>query len=380
MLKMSSILTVIFVLTAGVLSHAQSSAASSSLAGSFKKTNKENKLKGSWNFTLSNSQNRDELNQKNMTAANIGFDLTYDLTSILRLRLDPRFSFETGYLQTENETDSSQSSFKAKEASANLTPVEYVEISAGALNQSALHSTILLDDIAFPAARLTLQSSADNNLRVGLKAQSAIATSSSLATDTKEFEPTPTFNSAGLFFEGEWSKFKMNVRANYFQFKNLPSSLANVSGILGNTVTTNGDISEFNYQYRGYEVAGGAKSRLGPMTYEIKAALVKNTAVSSALGDGFRVENSLGFKVHRQWALFPTYEYFKIEPDAIVANYNAKSLTANRAGYRAGFVVEMLKTFKAGIKAGVRDVVYVSTTQSREKTLDLELETLNVPF
>lgn len=371
----------LLLLAAGKISAAPQTQSSQSLSQIQGDGPSARKLKGSWNFTLANSQYQDEFNQKNMTTAEVGVNISYDLTSILRLRLDPRFSFETGYLQTENEGTSSQSYWTAKEASANLAPWEYLEISAGALNQSALHTKIILDDIAFPAARLTLQNSSKENIRFGFKAQTAIATSSSLATDTKEFEPTPTFNSAGLFVQGQWSRVRAGFRANYFQFNNLPSSLATVSGLLGNSVTaTSNDISEFTYSYRGYEVAANTEVLFGRFAYEIKGAMVKNTSVASNLSDGFRVENALAMKVHPEWKVGPSYEYFRIEPDAVVANYNAKSLTANRVGYRAGLAVEMLKIFKAGIKAGVRDVVFESPSQSREKTLDLELETLNVPF
>lgn len=339
------------------------------------------KFNGSWNFALSNSQYRDEFNQKNMTATSVGVDLTYDLTRVLQLKFNPRFAFETGYLQTETQSDSSYSAWTTKEASVNLTPVEYVELSAGALNQSALHSRLLLADIAFPAVRLTLQTAENQNLRFGFKAQSAIATSSSLSTETNELEKTPSFQSAGLFTQGQWRRFKFGLRANYFQFKNLPTSLATVSGVLGNTVnSTSNDMSEFAYEYKGYEVNGNSKILVGRFSYEIKAAFVKNTVVEKELSEGFRVENSLAMKVHPEWSMAPSYEYFKIAPDAAVAAYNSSSLTANRVGYRAGFSAEMLKIFKASIKAGQRSVVYVSPSQSREKTLDLELETMNVPF
>lgn len=64
----------------------------------------------------------------------------------------------------------------------------------GALDQSVDHSPILLSETTFPAVRATLQ-----NNYVGTTAEAAIATSSSLSTQTRSFEKTPTFQSAGIF-------------------------------------------------------------------------------------------------------------------------------------------------------------------------------------
>ena len=366
---------------------AQSSSVSSSTSSSsqnlsgIEETSNLKKFDGSWRLRLMGTRLEDPSNQKSTSEFSLFASLNYKPFEMLSFNLSPRFKYTNGYAQTENLTNTNQSEWLVRNASVDLRPSSIFEASVGALDQEKIHHRILLADTAFPAARLALSTPAENIFIAGVNAETAIATSNSLTTQTKEFEKTPTFNSGGVFLKLQKTVVEAELSAQLWQFANLPMSLATTSGLLGNSVTSrNGGIdSEFIYQYKGYEASGKINANLGTkVNVGGWAAWVRNSEAPTNLNQGMWGQAFVDIFFSKNWMITPSYEYFRIEPDAAVAAYNSDTLFTNCVGYRGGLAVEYKKTVRVSMTSGERDAVYFSPFQQREKIWTLKLETLDV--
>src|SRR5438445_12094789 len=163
----------------------------------------------------------------------------YTLTSSLLLDLQPSIRLVSGQAQTIDGADKMENKILLNQAAAHYSPFSGLRLSAGALNQRFMHSALLIDEMAFPAARIMGLTKGDT-LEAGLAVETAIPTSTSLSTNTKELEPTPSLNTAALLMKWQPSKeayWKAGV--SYFMFNNLPSSVAQQSLLLGNMQINN---------------------------------------------------------------------------------------------------------------------------------------------
>ncbi len=336
---------------------------------------------GSWNLRLQQESFADEFNQSNITEMRLQADLKYRPLQELYFQLAPKFTFKTGYQQTVESSSPSQSQWSVREASANLLFFERGHLSAGALDQSENHPALLLAGQTFPAMSLALLSDSKENFSLSASVQSAIPVSSSLSTQTREFEQTPSLQTASASAKWQLANWKADLRAGVFQFQNLPISVASDSSFLGNTTfSRNGnEDSEFTHFYQGEFASGALTARLHRrLNLIIKGEWLRNSQAPAGFNTGYRSLLASELSVNPQLQITPFYEYFKIEPDAAVALYNGSWLNTNRVGYQGGLTMSYRRTLSFTFSGGERDVVFTTPLQQRERTWNLKMETFDV--
>jgi hypothetical protein len=321
-------------------------------------------------------RSEDELNQSTSFDLSASLDYKLPLNRLTRIHLKPAFTYSSGYSQTQSQKDASSSDWTIKKAEFAVTPGLGFELASGALNQREIHSSLLWKDQALPALQLRWMSESTAGWKIKAYLQGAIATSSSLSTNTTDKEKTPTFESYGMSVNYKGSLLFSETKISTFSFSNLPQSVATAAATLGNTVTTiNGTDYRFTQEYKGIEVQQKWNLSLtNSLKYELRGSFATNQKSKKGLNQAYEIENRLEIRRGQQtWT--PIYKYFEIQPDATVASYNSSRFQTNRAGYQVGLNFQLEKLFQLSLLSGERDVLIESPSQKREKTLSLELET-----
>jgi hypothetical protein len=344
-----------------------------------RRSSSSNSLQGVWNLRLAQKRFESPFEQKSTSEFRLGADLSYRPLEITRFRLAPQFSYNTGYQQTQESSEASASEWGVKEASITLEASRFLQASTGALDQSQDHPSILLHDQTFPALRIQLQSDSVRLWSFGLTLESAIPTSSSLSTQTKEFEKTPGFNSASVLLSVNSPSFQSRLRLGAYEFQSLPQSVAQKAGYLGNTTATpngNSSLFEFDGGYQGTFASFQGETWVHrSLRLSAFAEWVKNSRAADGLNQGIRSEISAELRAGSKLSVIPSYEFFRIDPDATVSSYNGSWLNTNRIGYLAGLGFSFRNKMKISLNGGERDVLFLSPAQQRERTWNLKLET-----
>lgn len=356
----------------------QSWAQGQSTTNSMKGTKTTSKFAAEWRLVLSGTDNRDLQSQSKIVDIRTDINAKYLLSDSLNLDIQPTLRLQSGQSQSVNGADKPDSKITLNQAALHFSPISQLKTSLGALNQKYIHTGLTLDPIAFPAARIEAMVKS-GNLLSSLTFESAIPTSTSLSTNTKELEATPSLNSVSLTFDWKISKnHYWKTQAGYFIFGNLPSTVAQESGLLGNDVTK---LSESDYrflhEYEGYEASTHFKFPLmtliditGGAEYVInqKAPEELNTAYRYLVGAEFHFNSNVTVGVQGS--------YFSVAPEATVAYFNAGSFETNRIGYSIENFISFKKAaFKFGYKYTDSEVMFTNPVQSREKTILIVLET-----
>ncbi len=343
-------------------------------------TTKTNKgVEGTWRIQLSQRQSQEEFNQYQLTEFRLLADLRYQPLPNVYFLLGPKFTYTNGFLQTQEAKNANRSEWGLREASIR-GDVDWFSVGAGALDQAQTHPSILLYDQTFPALEMSAHSDRKQNWVFAMVAETAIPTTSSLSTQAREFEKTPGYSSGSLSLTAQKMLVDLKLRAGIFEFQNLPMSVASKSSLLGNTaISSNGSDSQFVYDYQGAFADTLLKANI-TNRFAIGAVgeWAQNSKAESSLSQASLQRVFSDIRLTRNFDVTPFYEYFRIEPDAVVALYNSDTLNTNRVGYRAGLTVGYKQTLKITFSGGERDVIYTSPFQRREKTLNLKLETLDV--
>lgn len=365
--------------------HAQTATvapAKESLRVSSKSELKNSDFQGSWHLLLWGEDSKDQFNQSKLTLMRLDLTTSYQLTEWAKLNISPTLKSLSGHAQTQKEMDANRDSIILRNASADFTILKNTVLSAGALNQFKLHTPLLLGDRAFPAARITVNPETSAGFQAGAFVQSAVPTSASLTTNTKEFEPTPSFQSAGLMLNYQGRTVTWQNHVNGFEYRNLSTTVATESGLLGNTVyTINSTDSAFTYNYRGLDLSTDLKidwdSRWAS---HIGAFGVQNSAAPQGLNQGYLLHACIDYVANSKFTFTPIYEFYRIEPDASVASYSSSNLENNRVGYGIQLKGSFSKRFSLRLGGGEREAIYQNAAQSRERYYELGLETFDAKF
>lgn len=351
--------------------------------GKLPQENSEASKKIQWKMGLGAQREQDAFaNQRVQTQFSVGLKADYELTNFMYLLVEPRGLFLNGNVQSPSATSPKSSQFEVVEASANIHYEKTLELSLGALNQQKTSSGLLLGDLAFPAVRALGQYQFLPGNSVGLFAQYAVPTSATLSTNSKDFEKTPSLVTAGWVSEGRIGSFVTNTSGQYFEYKDVPSSVAGDSALLGNTTTSSSTSStnDFVYLYRGYDVQLNSSLEITPQwSVGARGQWVRNIGAPSNLSDGYSAKVLSTFKTSNL-GITPFYEYFRIAPDASIAFYNSSLYQTNRIGSLGGLGLQYKKLFTVSASGGVRDALFESAVQTRENFYALKLETLYAPF
>lgn len=339
----------------------------------------DNKFSAEWRLRLAGGDQHDEQSQSKIVDMRADFKVKYTLLSnTLQLDVQPTLRLQTGQTQSVDGADKPENKIYLYQAAAHYLPFSNLRLSAGALNQNHMHTDLLVDDLAFPAARMEGLVKLGNT-KTSLGVETAIPTSTSLSTNTKDLEPTPSLNTAAVKFSWQGSQnlyFKSSV--GYFIYNNLPSAVAQKSQLLGNEVNKLSDAQyAFIYKYEGLEASAELKfpvfsaldlSLEGQYLVNQKAPSDSNTAYIYGGGGNIHFSKDIDLEIKGG--------YFSVAPEAAVSYFNANKFETNRVGYTAKTYLAFKKqNFKVGLEYRDSEVMFSNTVQSREKTILIKLET-----
>lgn len=341
---------------------------------------KNSALDYDWRTSLSGMNSNGESGQSKLVDFRLEFKVNYRMNSALTLDLAPIFKFQSGTQQTLNAADKADNRLLLGQAGVHFTPWEPLTLSAGALNQGYFHSSLLIDSIPFPAARMEARLYQGEKLHLGLIGESAIPTSSSLSTNTNDLEPTPSLNSAALRFSVEDGRhLYWKNTAGYFAYDKLPGSVAAESYLLGNSVERLSDSEGvFEYAYQGIEAQTEARlPAWRAVDLFAGAEYVRNTRAPSRLNTAYQYYGGTEIYLRQAMSLSLRGSYFRIEPDATVAYFSAnRYFNTNRVGYAAEAYLNFHRdSFRVGLRYNEAEVLFESPVQSHERSLLLRLET-----
>ncbi|QDK45953.1 hypothetical protein DOM22_12725 [Bdellovibrio sp. ZAP7] len=336
------------------------------------------KFSAEWRLSMKGADEGDEQTQATYVDLRLEVKSKYILSNLLYIDLQPAIRLVSGQAQTLDGADNMKNSILLNQAGLMFKPASFFQLAAGALDQRYNHTSLLVDSIAFPSARMQSLFRVGPGI-AGLVIESAIPTSTSLSTNTQEKEPTPSLNSASLRLNFNSSKnaFWKN-KVGYFIYNNLPSAVAQQSMLLGNEVNTVSDAHyEFVNKYAGVEASTEMQIPLGTLLdITLESEYVKNTEAKEDVNTAYNV--ALGSILHVSSALDITLKgkYYSVAPEAAVSYFNSRGYETNRIGYEVSGYLNFLKQgYNLGASYKDAEVMFTNTVQSREKTIMIKLET-----
>lgn len=380
-------------------SDAPSTAASApllSLTAPAPKAEAAKKFKGSWvgiletaSKTTDDGDPNTKLNStENQMTGVLGLKLGYNFSDSLSMSFNPSATFISGHLLGADEKGGkpTETKFGVSEAAATFTPNNQFKARLGIMRQlDLIHSPIVMFKSAFPTARLGVSTDEKADTNLGLIAQASIPVSYTLSTRTKEGESMPTMLGAGLNGKLKASVFEFTGKLSAFQFNNLPSGLAKAAEESGNSVTTSlgatpDDVTyAFAYKFRGIDATLGAGVDLTRnLKFNLAGSYTKNNDAPDKMNVGTYGETSIEYSLGDNLVLIPNVSVYRIEPDAVVAQYGAYN--SNKAGYDAGIKFKTYKVLNISLSGGEADRVYLKKDQFYSRSYSITFETEPIPF
>lgn len=338
----------------------------------------DSRFSAEWRLRLAGSDINDERSQSKLVDIRTDIKTKYLLSHSLMLDIQPSLRMQSGQTQSVDGADKAENKILLNQAAAHYLPFSSLRLSAGALNQRSMHTDILVDNIAFPAARMEALMKLGAT-KTSLSLETAIPTSTSLSTNTKELESTPSLNTASLKFQIQTARnLFWKISAGYFAFNNLPSAVAQQSNLLGNEVEK---ISEAQYafihKFEGIEASTELQFPvLTSLDLKAGAEYLQNQKAPSDQNTATRYYANAEIHFSKNLDLVVEGSYFSVAPEAAVAYFNAGGFETNRIGYSAESYLSFKKEgFNIGVKYTDAEVMFTRDPQSREKTLMIKLET-----
>lgn len=308
----------------------------------------------------------------------------YLLSEELRFDVTPSLRFMSGSVQTPDPKDGADNRLLLYEAGAAWDPSKTFSLQAGALNQSTLHTTLLMDDRPFPAARTSLAFGDERAALAKLTLEGAVPTSTSLSTNTRELEPTPSLQTLSFDLSGKPSaRLEWSAGIGAFAFQSLPSSVAQESSLFGNTVDRLSETqSTFRYGYRGVEARGKLWLPVKRWSVRLSAEGLQNQDAPSGYGSAWTAQGGIGYRMTARDDFYMGARGFRVEPDAAVASFaNPAYGYTNRVGYAAEMALSFDRNrYQLNAMGGETELIFDNYPQSRERFLRLTLETSYAGF
>ncbi len=304
--------------------------------------------------------------------------MKYRISEDFVLFVEPYIIFRTGADQETDGNSHNGTVFFPKDASLIWTPLKWWQVRGGILDQNYVHSFLMTEDQAFPGVRSSLYLGA-KDFGTSLLAEQSILTYSSNTSSTNQLEKTPTLESAAI--ESHYSFNRSNrikLSAGYWQYDNLPSSLAALAMLGGNTVNRTSDTySVFAYQFKGAELRSRLELGLGPIDLNLYSEGLYNEAAPKGLNIAWSAGSELSLRSTQNRKYGINFEYFHVEPDAAVSAYN--SVEFDRSNRNGIMVMPYFKWGKKQNKLSLRYVqsslIYNNAPQSEVTQFRLRWET-----
>ena len=247
-------------------------------------------------------------------------------------------------------------------------------VELGALNQSrTLGNKILISENAFPGVSEVFKFNL-GDVDVTLRAQQMIPFSQVESAALAEREARPSFLSESLKLSWDSKNFRVSATGGLFKYSKLPSTVANQSQILGNTVTDNKNNAEFLYNFEGWFTNFSVSTYLSrKLLLQLKGFLVENKKAPERLNKGQEFSASLQF-MGKTISSGPYFGVFSLEPDVSPAFYNASFFgNNNRDGWAIGLDVFVRKPSKLKFR-----VEYISAELLNPNALQEDQESVVV--
>ncbi|GIL18649.1 MAG: hypothetical protein BroJett040_24000 [Oligoflexia bacterium] len=332
-----------------------------------------------WSLSLGGEKRQDEFsNQKSQFSLGLNMQFDFELNSWLSLNVSPLVFSKSGYIQSQDISSAEGSGIELKNAALMIQPYSGGSVLLGALNQQKTHTTLLVDDKAFPAAKLILGNNPQSLNQFGGYGQAAIPSAASSTNSSHDTEKNPSLSAVGIYYNFNDVYLKWKNKVGRFQYRSLPLSVSTKSVLIGNSgVSTSGTDMLFAHDFEGTEFQTQLDWTLSKIEFTIKGESVKNDKAPSGSNEALLGKISGIYRMNRHWAIVPEYTYYRIQEDAVVAYYNGSFLNSNYAGYKGGLGLEWSKSMKFSVLGGERVPLVEKTTQSKETTFMLLMETYN---
>lgn len=304
--------------------------------------------------------------------------MKYRIADSLFLFVEPYLIFRTGSDQSSNGNSHSGTIFFPKDASLIWTPIRWWQLRGGILDQNFTHSMLMLEDQAFLSLRTSFYLGT-KDLGGSLVAEESILTYTANTNTTNQLEKTPTLTSVAIESHFNLSRrSQIKLAAGYWQYDNLPSSLAALAMLGGNTVNRTSDtFSVFAYQYKGIEARSRLEMGWGPFDLNLYSEGLYNSAAPQGLNTAWSAGSEIAYRSTQNRKFGFNAEYFHVEPDAAISEYN--SYEFDRSNRNGIMLMPYFKWGKKQNKLGLRFVqsqlIYNNAPQSEVTQFRLRWET-----
>ncbi|MFP5519550.1 MAG: hypothetical protein ACLGGX_06575 [Bdellovibrionia bacterium] len=331
----------------------------------------------SWSTSILGMNSLNQSEQRQLIDFRLRLKGDSELSSWLGLNFEAGLRMQNGNSQTLNSSDNNQNRVVLEQAALQITPHKSLIVSAGALSMRTTHSPLAIDSMPFPAARLTHKHIWSPQFYTALFVESAIPTNATLATDTEEFEKTPSLNTIGFMTRSLWGQQgEFKARASFAQWKNLAGNVASKSGFLGNSISpVTEEIAAFDYDYSVYDLGMLVNIDVAnSISMGLFGEGLYNQSAPESMNQAYQVGAQLGLHLGSTDYLIKGFGY-RIEPDATVAYYGPTVLfNTNRIGYGAELELDF-KNFSVITRYTEAELLFEDPDQSREKSVFVKLET-----
>ncbi len=220
------------------------------------------------------------------------------------------------------------------EGTLHFTPINWLKIKAGGINQRHFASPLLIDSVVFVGVSEEVRFEF-GDYAVYINAQQLIPNNRNLSTRLDSVdEGTPRFLSETLGLDLGGDLVSLKLAASLFSFQKLSSSVAHQSRFIGNSVRGLGpDSAQFDYGFIGRNLRAELVAYLTEnFSLHLEGHTLFNRKAPDDRNQAHWVKGGFTFN---QWAFFG--EWFRAESDATVAFYNQKFLGhLNRKGFAFG--------------------------------------------
>ena len=310
-----------------------------------------------WKLGLDGSILEDRLNYSEVIRTRSSAKVLTQLADSLFARAELELVTGSGSVQQIYQRLGETDGVTQREIMISWRPVRWMTVQFGAINQSFLQSPLLLADIPFPSMveNVELFKGVEND--ISLSFQQAIPTtfSDSHSIYTQSLSKTPLLITKSLFWNYDpKSYYKIKFSSTFFHYNPLPSDIALISRLYGNTVVE--EPSRFKYRYTGLYFGIEPLFRIFPnLGLQLKLHYINNisnTIEVSWLNKGLLASVQAPFDITENIRITPVLEYFVNQPDSAVGYYNSE-----RYGHsdRTGFVIEgIINFYEKNMEVGFR--------------------------
>ena len=342
----------------------------------------QSKFQGEWKFELGGQFFEESTDDEKTATVALDLRTKYYLAGNLRFKGNFNVKSESGRVQTRFKQDI-ENVLQVSNATLEFTPLSFVVLEAGILNQAYLEQEMLFAmGRAFAGLKESLVYQTDG-FKTSLIFQQSIPSSTSLNTERLQEETTPSLNIQSLQAEINRGPIKGLLGASLYQYAQLPAKVAFQSIVSGNTVEGTGpSLSRYIYEFEGYALNAKMDWTLSD-AFNVTGTLqlLENTKAPTGKARGQMVWIGPSLKVgETRWLL--NYGQYFAEPDVAPAYYmNLNYGGTNRIGEFGRVEVEFTKlNFKILAQYVDADIINPRSQQFARSNFLVRLETLYVSF